>query len=96
MWISHFFLSMLALDIDLNKLHRPRAVQGVHGNEILNIVWFQLLQVHTHPFRFKLECTDGLAPLVQLERLFIIQGDLIDIDLDVFTHLDIFNGILDD
>ena len=48
MRINNFFLSMLALDIDLDELHRPGAVQGIHGDEILDIGWLQLLQVCTH------------------------------------------------
>ncbi len=96
MRIHDFFLPVFTLDVSVDELHGPRPVKGVHGNQVFDGIRFELLEVFAHSLRFKLEGADGLAPLVQLESSFIIQGDGIDIDLRTFTDTYIFDGILND
>ena len=47
-----------------NIIHRPRPIEGVHGNEVLETGRAQLLQPGFHALRFELEHGGGVSPAV--------------------------------
>ena len=56
------FFAVLALDELRDVFHRPRTVQGVHGNQIFEAVGLQGTQVLFHTGRLELEQPCGFAP----------------------------------
>ena len=52
---------MLSGDEFRYVVHRPRSVQGVHGDEVLELGGLQLAQVFLHAGRFKLERAYGAS-----------------------------------
>ena len=81
---------MLPFDIVRNVFHRTRAVQGVHGDQVLELVGLQLAQVFLHARTFKLEGPDGFAALVKLEGQRIVQRKRVEIDLHAVVEFDQF------
>ena len=76
--------------------HRTRAVQGVHGDQILKHRRLQRLQVLLHAGRFVLEDADGVAALEQLVRLGVVQWERIWVEVQSVPELDVLHGVLDD
>ena len=101
-WLHHGvvvfngFLSVLAADKGRDVFHRSRAVEGVHGNEVLEAVGLQGTEVLFHPGGFKLEKPCRLSPGKELEGLRVVQGDFIGIEGEVLGFLDVFQASLDD
>ena len=58
------FAAVLAVDEVGNVIHRPRTVEGVHGDQILEGRGFQLAQVFLHAGRLELERTDSASVTV--------------------------------
>jgi len=63
-------------------VHRARAVESVHGDEVTELVWFQLTEIPLHAHGFKLEYACCLAvaeefigdPVVEFQGLKV-NGD---------------------
>ena len=87
---------MLALDVVRYILHRPGAVQGIHGYKVVKLIGLEVDEVLLHTRTFKLESTIGISGLVELVGLFIVQRQLIYIDLYVVVSLYEGQGILND
>ena len=51
--------SPLTVDEIRDIVHRPRTIEGIHGNQVLKRTGLQLTQIFLHTGRFKLECTDS-------------------------------------
>ena len=90
------FLSVLAADKGRDVFHRSRAVEGVHGNEVLEAVGLQGTEVLFHPGGFKLEKPCRFSPGKELEGLRVVQGDFVGIEGEVLGFLDVFQASLDD
>ena len=71
-----------------NILQRPRPVQGIHGDEVVEFVGFQVAQVFLHPGAFKLEGAVGFAFLVEFVCFFVVERDIVDTDFDAVVLLD--------
>ena len=87
---------LFALDELRNVVHGTGAIEGVHGDKILKHTWFQLTQVLLHPWRFKLEGTDGVAGTIQLVSGGVINRDVVNVNIYTSGFLDVGNGILDE
>ena len=87
---------MLTVDEVRDVVHRPWTIEGVHRDEVLEGRGLQLAQVFLHPSGFELEGSDGLPLGVELVGLGVVDGDLIDVDLDAAALLDVQQGFLDD
>ena len=87
---------MLTVDEVGDVVHRPWTIEGVHRDEVLEGRGLQLAQVLLHPSGFELEGPDGLPLGVELVGLGIVDGDLVDVDLDAAALLDVQQGFLDD
>ena len=62
--VDNGFTAVLAVDEVGNVIHRPRTVEGVHGDQILEGRGFQLAQVFLHAGRLELERTDSASVTV--------------------------------
>ena len=74
--------------------HRARTVEGIHGDEVLEDGGLQLTQVFLHACRLKLERTNGAAFLIELERHWVVDGDMVEIDINATRLLDNGTGFL--
>jgi len=61
----------LAVNIIGDIVHRPRTVEGVHGNEVFKAVGLKLAQPFAHALRLKLEHTHRLAAAKKLVGFFV-------------------------
>ncbi len=87
---------MLTGDKGGDIIHRSRAVERVHGDEILELTRLKLLQVFLHPCRLKLEGAGGLSVAVEAVGGFIFHVYGVDIHLDTAGLLDGGKCIFDD
>ena len=60
-------LAVLHRDVARDVLHRPRAIERVHGDDVLEAVGTQLAQHVAHARTFELEHADRVAAPQQLE-----------------------------
>ena len=60
--------AVLAGDEGRDIVHRPRTIEGVHGDNVFDGVRLELDQVFAHPCGLKLENADRLAAAEQVER----------------------------
>ena len=79
--------SVLAVNVITNQNHRPRPVQRVGRNQILNPVRNHLHQQILHPPRFELEHSLGLPTGEQFEYLFVLLVDLLKVNLNAVNFL---------
>ena len=63
---------ILAAAEQRNIVHRPRAIQRANGDDVAEVAWLHARQSTPHAFGFKLEHTDGIAPLEQSVRLLVV------------------------
>ena len=87
-------LSVLALDERGDVVHRSRTVEGVHGDEVFKYRRVQLAKVFLHSRTLKLECSDGLSALIELICQFIVNGDIVQVDVYAACQLYILHGLL--
>ena len=87
------FQTVLTLDEVGDVIHRSRTVEGIHGDEVLKHRGMQLAQVFLHTCRLKLEGADGAAFLVEFEGLGVVDGDVVEVDVDISRQLDIGTGL---
>ena len=85
-------LTQFTPDEGRNILHRPRTIQGVHSYQVR----LQVAQVFFHAGRLELEQTGGISAGEKLEGFFVVQGNFIFIQDDVFRFFDIVKTSLDD
>ena len=88
--------TLLAGDEIRNVVHRSRAVEGVHSDDVTDDRRLQLAEVFLHSRRLKLEGADGIARGIQGVGLRVIDRDMVDVDVDASGLLDILQGILDE
>jgi hypothetical protein len=81
MIVLHLLFSVLSADIIRDELHRPRPVECVHGNQVVDTGRFELFQIFAHSFRFKLKYADRTAFLIQFKCRRIIQRNIVQVIL---------------
>ena len=64
-----------------NIVHRPGTVQGIHRYQVLKTVWDEFLQPFFHSRGLELEHARGISTAIQLVGLFVIDRNLLDIEL---------------
>ncbi len=94
--VGYGMSAVFALDELGYVLHRPRAVEGVHGDEILEHGGFELAQVALHAGTFELECAHGGAAAVEFVGGFVVERNGVHVDVDAAVCLDIGHGVADD
>ena len=94
--ILDLLLSLFTGDKRRNIVHRSRTVEGIHGNQVLELGGLQLLQVLLHTGRLKLEGTGCLPFAIELVGGLVLQTDVIDVQLLTGCLADILYGLLDD
>ena len=86
---------MLAVDELRNIVHRARAIESIHGNQVLKASGMQFNEILLHACRLKLEGARCHSLAIQLVGLGVIDGNLLDVDIDAMIELDVGNGFLD-
>ncbi len=87
---------MLTVDEVGNVIHRPRAVEGIHGYQVLESGGLQLAQILLHARGLELERSDGAALAVKFVRRGIVYVDGVDIHRLALGMLHVGHGILYD
>ena len=86
--VLDFLATILTGDERRNVVHRSRTVEGVHGNEVLEHRRMKLAEVFLHTCRLKLEGTDGAALLIELVSLGVVDGDMVQVNINATCLLD--------
>ena len=90
------FAAVFAGDEVGDIVQGPRAVEGVHGDEVLERSGGQFFEVLLHPRAFILEDTDRFAALKELVGFFVFEGYLVGVEFDVLVFHDHPHGVFDD
>ena len=85
---------MFTADEIRNIVHRTRAVEGDHSDDIFEDSWLQLLQIAFHTRAFKLENTSGMSVLEEFECEFIIDRNFLNVDYFVSCFTDNTESVL--
>ena len=88
--------AVLPLDVVRDEVHRARAVERVHGDDVLDPGGLQLSQPLLHPRRLELEDAGGLAAAEDLHRVVVVHRDLVEVDVDAVDGLDVGDGVGED
>ena len=94
--VRHRFDTLFALDELRYIIHRSRTIEGVHGDEITDDGGFQFAQIFLHTGRLELEHSYCATLLEKFVSQFIVNGYMIDVDIDATCFLDITQALLDD
>ena len=79
--VFDFFLTLLAGDKLGDIVHRTRAVEGVHGDEVLEHRRLKLAQIALHTRRLKLERTHRGTARVEVVGLGVVDRYIVDVYL---------------
>ena len=79
---------MLAVDVGRDVVHRARAVERHHGDDVLEAVGLQPLQALAHARAFELEHARRIGLGQQLVALRVIERQRLQVDLDAAPALD--------
>ena len=85
---------MLAPDELRDVGHRSRTIEGIHSDEVLEDRRLQLAQVFPHAVRLELEGADGASLLIELIGLGVVEGDVVEVDVDASCELDVGTSLL--
>ncbi len=88
--------AVFALDEVLDPLHGTGAVEGDHGDDVVEHGGFEVAEVALHAGRFQLEHAGGVAGAEQLEGLGVVQRKAGDIDVGAVDFADDAQRIVDD
>ena len=94
--VLDFFLPMLAADERRDVIHRPRPVEGIHGNQIFELRRLQFTEILLHPGGFKLECPRSLPFAIELVGRRVFQAYVVDVYRFARCLADILDRFLDD
>ena len=80
--VFDFFAALFAVDEVGNFVHRPRAVEGIHGNEVLECLWVEVAEVGLHSGRLELECACRAAFAVELISFLVVERYIVDVNVN--------------
>ena len=80
--IGNIFPAVFTVDVIRNIRDWAGTVQGVHRDEVIELIGLKVAQVFLHTRTFKLKRTNGICTLVERECFFIIQRQGINIYFD--------------
>ena len=86
--ILYLFFAVLAPDEGGYLVHRPRSVEGVHGDQVFKHRGVQLAQVFLHAGRLKLEGADGATLLKEFVGWLVVKGNLFQVYVNAACSLD--------
>ena len=92
--VGNGLVAMLTTDERRNVLHRTRTIERVHSDEILENGRLEVAQVFLHSGRLKLERADGAALLVERVGLRVVDGNVVEVDVDAQRLLHVGAGFL--
>ena len=74
--------------------HRSGTIEGIHSDEVLEDGGLQFAQILLHACRLKLERTNGAPLLIELVGFRVIDGNVVEVDVDASVLLDDGTGFL--
>ena len=77
-------------------VHRSRTIKGVHRNQVLERTRFQFAQILLHTRRFELERTDGAPVAIELVSIQVVNGYIVDVEINILTSSDVLQRLFDD
>ena len=80
--VGHRLLAVLAADVGGDVRHRSRAEEGDHGGQVAHLGRLELLDVSAHAGAFQLEDAHRVAVAEQLERLRVVERQLVDVQVE--------------
>ncbi len=96
MQVRHRLLAVLPADVGRDVVHRPGAVERDHRREVEDRRRAELADVAPHAGRLELEDAGRLARAQELERLRVVERDVVEVDVDPAVGLDQVDGVLQD
>ena len=78
--VCDWLLAVLTGDERRDVVHRSRAVEGVHGDEVFEHRGAQLAQILLHTCRLELERADGASLLIEFVCEFVVDGDSVEVE----------------
>ena len=87
--VLDFLTSLFPVDELRNVIHRSGTIQRIHGDNVLELAWFELFQILLHARRFKLERGYGVTVAEELVGGGIIDGNSVNIHVNTFRLLDV-------
>ena len=94
--VLNFLLSLLACDKIRNIVHRPRPVQRIHSDQVLETLRMEALQPRAHAVGFKLEEANGIAPAIDFIGFLVVNGNGFDVDVRTVQFLDVVQAGVND
>ena len=95
--VCDWFLAVLTGDERRDVVHRSRAVEGVHGDEVFEHRGTQLAQILLHTCRLELERADGASLLIELVCEFVVDRYCVEVEREaVVGEAYVLNGLLHD
>ena len=91
--VPYLLLAVLACDEGGYVVHRSRAVEGIHGYEVLEDGGVECPQVFLHSRRFKLESPYGASFLVQLVCRGVVDGYVVEVDVYAPTEFHVLHRL---
>ena len=89
-------LAVLAADVCGDVVHRTGPEERDHGHHVLDAVGLQLADVPAHAGGFELEHACRFAGAEQVERLLVVEWDVLAADRDPALALDEPKRVLED
>ena len=89
-------LPVLAADVRRDVVHRARPVERHHRGEVVDRRRLELTDVAAHARGLELEHAGRLARCEELERLRVVERDVVEIDGDPAVLLDEVHGLAQD
>ena len=93
--VDNGFVAVLAGNELRDIGHWPRAIKGVHRNEVFEGRGLQLAQILLHARRLKLEGADGASVAEELISSGVVDRYAVDVEFDAETFPDVLEGFLD-
>ena len=96
MEIGDWFLAVLPADVGRDVVHRPGAEERDHRCQVVYRARLRLPDVAAHPRRLELEDSARLARREQVERLRVVERNVVEVELDPALLPDQVDGVAQD
>ena len=87
--------AVFAVDELWDVIHGARAIESIHGDEILKTGGMQLDEILLHTSRLELESASSSTLAIEFVGLWVIDRDFLDINVDAMVQFDICQCFLD-
>ena len=96
MIVLNLHLAVLAVDVVVEHVHRPGSEQRDERDDVLDGTDLELAAQVAHPAGFQLEHADGVRLVQQVERLRVVERNLVDVEALAGGLFDEIERVLDD